>query len=165
MAQITLKGNPIRTSGELPPLGAKAPDFRLTRTDLADITPEDFIGKKVVLNIFPSIDTPVCSVAARRFNTEIGRFDNAVVICASRDLPFALARFCAAEGLTHVIPASELRALTFGEAYGVRILDGPLNGLLARAVLVLDTDGTVIHRQLVPEIAQEPDYAAALAAL
>ncbi len=165
MAQITLKGNPIHTNGELPAIGVKAPDFRLTKTDLSDISLNDFAGQKIVLNIFPSIDTPVCSVSVRRFNSEISRFGQAVAICASRDLPFAHARFCAAEGLKNVVSASELRALTFGEAYGLRIVDGPLAGLLARAVLVIDTDGTVIHRQLVPEIAQEPDYENALAAL
>jgi len=165
MAQITLKGNPIHTNGELPAIGTRAPGFSLTKTDLSDFSLADYAGKKVVLNIFPSIDTPVCSVAARRFNNEISRFDNAVVICASRDLPFAHARFCAAEGLKNIVSASELRSLSFGEAYGVRIVDGPLAGLLARAVLVIDTGGKVIYRQLVPEIGQEPDYEKALAAL
>jgi thiol peroxidase len=165
MAQITLKGNPIHTNGELPALGQKAPPFRLTKPDLSDISLPDFSGRKLVLNIFPSIDTPVCSVSVRRFNAEITKYPNATVVCASRDLPFAHARFCGAEGLTNVVSASELRQLSFGEAYGVRIVDGPLAGLLARAVLVLDEAGTVIHRQLVPEIGQEPDYAAALATL
>ncbi|MFH1982106.1 MAG: thiol peroxidase [Pseudomonadota bacterium] len=165
MAQITLKGNPIHTSGDLPAVGAAAPDFNLTKTDLSDITLADLSGKKLVLNIFPSIDTPVCSVSVRRFNTEIEKHTDALVLSVSRDLPFAHARFCAAEGLKNVVSASILRDAGFGERYGVGIIDGPLAGLMARAVVVLDADGTVVHTQLVPEIGQEPDYAAALAAL
>jgi thiol peroxidase len=165
MAQITLKGTPIHTSGDLPSVGTAAPDFNLTKTDLSDISLSDMAGKKVVLNIFPSIDTPVCSVSVRRFNMEIEKHPDAVVLSVSRDLPFAHARFCTAEGLSNVVPAAILRDPDFGERYGVGIVDGPLAGLMARAVVVLDAAGTVVHTQLVPEIGEEPDYAAALAAL
>jgi thiol peroxidase len=165
MAQITFKGNPVQTSGSLPSVGEHAPDFLLTKTDLSDITLKDLAGKKVVLNIFPSIDTPVCAITVRKFNTEIVRHQDAVVLCISRDLPFAQARFCGAEGLDDVISASELRNLNFGEDYGVRITDGPLAGLLARSVVVLDENAKVVYTQLVGEIAEEPDYERALAAL
>jgi thiol peroxidase len=158
MAQITLKGMAIHSSGELPAVGEQASDFLLTKTDLSDVSLKDFTGKKVVLNIFPSVDTPVCSTAVRKFNGEINSFANSVVLCISRDLPFALERFCGAEGLANVIPLSELRSLDFGESYGVRIIDGPLAGLLARAIVVLDETGKVVYTQLVPEIVQEPDY-------
>ena len=162
MAQITLKANPIHTVGELPKIGEQAPAFVLTKTDLSDVTLKDFLGKKVVLNIFPSIDTAVCALSVRRFNAEIGKFGNAVALCVSLDLPFAHARFCGAEGLQNVIAVSELRDRAFGDRYGIRIVDGPLAGLLARAVVVIDENGKVIYTQLVPEIAQEPDYQAAL---
>jgi thiol peroxidase len=165
MAQITLRGNPIHTSGELPPAGAAAPDFTLVDKELKEVSLKDFAGKKVVLNIFPSIDTSVCSMSVRRFNAEIQKFAGAVVICASMDLPFAHARFCGAEGLEHVVSASAFRHRDFGERYGVRITDGPLKELLARAVVVIDGQGRVTYTQLVPEIGQEPDYQAALAAL
>jgi len=165
MAQITLKGNPVQTVGELPKVGEQAPDFVLTKTDLSDISLKDFAGEKIVLNIFPSVDTPVCATSVRRFNTEIDKFGNAVAICASLDLPFAHARFCGAEGLENVISGSEIRDRAFGDRYGVRIVDGPLAGLLARAVVVIDENGKVVYSQLVPEIAQEPDYAAALEVL
>lgn len=162
MAQITLKGNPINTSGKLPQIGTTAPDFVLTKTDLSDISLKDFAGKKIVLNIFPSVDTPVCAMSIRKFNSEIDKIDNAVAICASADLPFAHARFCGAEGIESAISVSELRNKEFGEAYGVRIVDGPLSGLLARAVVVIDENGKVIYTQQVPEIAEEPDYDKAL---
>ena len=162
MAQITFKGNPINTSGELPQTGAAAPDFVLTKTDLSDISLKDFAGKKIVLNIFPSVDTPVCSMSVRKFNSEIDKFDNAVAICASADLPFAHARFCGAEGIESAISVSEMRNKDFGDAYGVRIVDGPLAGLLARAVVVIDESGKVVYTQQVPEIAEEPDYDSAL---
>ena len=165
MAKITLRGNPIHTVGELPAVGTPAPDFKLTKTDLSDITLADLAGKKVVLNIFPSIDTPVCSISVRRFNAEIEKHADAVVLSVSRDLPFAHARFCTAEGLNNVVSASILRDAGFGERYGVAIVDGPLASLMARAVVVVDAGGTVKYTQLVPEIGQEPDYAAALAAL
>jgi len=165
MAQTALKGSPVQLSGELPRIGEMAPEFTLTSKDLADITLRDYAGKIVVLNIFPSIDTPVCAMSVRKFNSEIGRHDNAVVICASADLPFAHARFCGAEGLDHVVSASTFRSPEFGDAYGVRITDGPLAGLMARAVVVVDGQGKVAYTQLVKEISEEPDYETALACL
>ena len=165
MAAITLKGNPIHTCGELPAVGAQAPDFVLTKTDLSDVSLSDFAGKRLVLNIFPSIDTSVCAASVRRFNEEAQNLKNTLVLCVSLDLPFAHDRFCGAEGLENVIPATELRKRAFGEDYGVRIVDGPLAGLLSRAVVILDEQGKVIYTEQVPEIAQEPDYEAALQAL
>ena len=165
MATITLGGTPIHTSGELPAPGTKAPDFLLTKTDLSDVSLKDYAGKRVVLNIFPSIDTAVCATSVRRFNAEIDKIANAVCLCASLDLPFAHARFCGTEGLDRVISVSELRNREFGERYGVRIIDGPLAGLLARAVVIIDENGVVRHSQLVPEIKEEPDYEAALQVL
>jgi len=165
MAEITLKGNKIHTYGTLPAVGSKAPDFTLTKTDLADVSLKDFAGKKIVLNIFPSIDTGVCAASVRKFNEEVQKLENTVVLCASIDLPFAHSRFCGAEGLESVISVSELRKRQFGEDYGVRIVDGPLAGLFSRAVVVIDEKGVVTYTEQVPEIAQEPDYAAALKAL
>ena len=165
MAEITLKGNPFHTCGTLPPVGAPAPDFLLTKTDLSDISLKDFSGKKIVLTIFPSIDTPVCAMSVRRFNAEAAGLNNTAVLCVSADLPFAHGRFCAAEGLQNVIAVSELRRRKFGEDYGVRIIDGPLAGLLARAVVIIDEKGKIAYTELVQEIAQEPDYSAALKAL
>lgn len=162
MAEITLKGNPIHTSGNLPAIGSKAPDFCLTAGDLSEKTLADFSGKKIVLNIFPSVDTPVCATSIRRFNSDASGRDNAVVLCISADLPFAQGRFCGAEGLKHVVNLSNFRNREFGDSYGVRILDGPLAGLLSRAVVVLDESGNVCHAEQVPEIAQEPNYEAAL---
>ena len=165
MAQITLQGNPVKISGELPEVGDMAPDFVLTKTDLTDVSLKDFAGKTIVLNIFPSVDTGVCAMSVRRFNAEISNCENAVVLCASLDLPFAHARFCGAEGLEEVISVSELRNRDFGDGYGVRIMEGPLAGLLARAVVIVDPAGKIVYTQLVAEIAQEPDYEAALAVL
>lgn len=165
MAQVTLKGNPINTIGELPEVGETAPDFLLTKTDLTDVTLKDFEGKSIVMNIFPSVDTPTCSMSVRRFNGEINKYENAVVLCVSLDLPFAHARFCGAEGLDNVISVSDLRNKDFGDQYGVKMTDGPLAGLLARAVVIIDERGKVIYTQLVPEIADEPDYEAALSVL
>jgi len=165
MATITLKGSPIHTSGDLPAVGSAAPDFLLTGQDLADFSLDRFSGRKVVLNIFPSVDTPTCAMSVRRFNATVSDHPDAAVVCISRDLPFAMARFCGAEGLDAVETGSELRTLDFGTNYGVRIVDGPLAGLLARAVVVLDEQRNIIHAELVPEIAQEPDYSAALAVL
>jgi thiol peroxidase len=164
MAQITFKGNAIRTSGELPPRGSQAPDFCLTRADLANVGLKDFAGKRKILNIVPSLDTGVCQTSARKFNERAASLADTVVLVISRDLPFAQKRFCEAEGLHHVVALSELRNRDFGRRYGVEIQDGPLAGLNARAVLVLDRDDKVLHAQLVPEIAEEPDYEAALAA-
>jgi thioredoxin-dependent peroxiredoxin len=165
MARFELKGNPCNTSGELPAVGAAAPAFTLTKTDLASVGLSDLAGQRVVLNVFPSIDTGVCAASVRRFNEEAGRLENTAVVCASMDLPFAHARFCGAEGLENVISVSDFRDGSFGQAYGMRIADGPLAGLLARSVIVLDAEGKVIHAQLVPETTQEPDYDAALAVL
>ncbi len=162
MAKITIGGNPISTCGELPEVGQQAPDFIFTKTDLSDISLKDIAGKKAVLNIFPSIDTPICAMSVRKFNAEINKFENAVVLCISADLPFAHERFCGAEGLENVISVSELRNRDFGENYGLRITDGPIAGLLARAVIILDETGKVVYTQLVPEIKQEPDYEKAL---
>jgi thiol peroxidase len=165
MARITFKGNPINTAGELPQVGAKAPEFALTKTDLSDVSLKDLNGKKVVLNIFPSIDTPVCQASTRKFNEELNKLGDTVVLCVSKDLPFALNRFCGAEGLKNVVPASELRDDSFSKNYGVKISEGPLKGLFSRAVVVVGADGTVKYTEQVPEIAQEPNYQAALAAL
>ena len=165
MATITFKGCPIHTAGNLPSIATKAPDFRVTKADLTDASLSDYRGRKLVINIFPSIDTPVCAASVRRFNEEAGKLADAVVLCVSRDLPFAQKRFCAAEGLNNVVTASEYRDSTFSDAYGVRIVDGPLAGLLSRAIVVVDESGTVRYTEQVPEIVQEPDYAGALAAL
>jgi len=165
MAQTAFKGSSVSLCGDLPQPGAFAPDFTLTGSDLSDIGLKDYAGKTVVLNIFPSIDTPVCAMSVRKFNAEIGNVDNAVVLCVSADLPFAHARFCGAEGLDHVVSASTFRNPEFGDAYGMRIIDGPLAGLLARAVVVIDGKGKVAYSQLVPEISEEPNYDTALACL
>lgn len=165
MAQTALKGSPVQLSGDLPQPGMDAPDFTLTGKDLSPVSLKDYAGKTVVLNIFPSIDTPVCAMSVRRFNAEIGNHDNAVVLCVSADLPFAHARFCGAEGLDHVVSASTFRSPGFGDAYGTRITSGPLTGLMARAVVIINAQGKVTYTQLVPEISQEPDYADALAKL
>jgi len=164
MAQVTLGGNPVNTVGELPAVGSTAPSYTLAGADLSDITPESFSGKKVVLNIFPSIDTPTCATSVRTFNQSVGDRDDAVVLCVSQDLPFAQARFCGAEGLSNVVTASAFRS-DFGKDFGVSLADGKLAGLFARAVVVVDDSGNVVYTELVPEIAQEPNYAAALAAL
>ncbi|TKD09954.1 thiol peroxidase [Polyangium fumosum] len=162
MATITLKGNPIHTSGELPKQGSAAPDFQLLRGDLARASLATFSGKKI-LNIFPSIDTPVCAISVRKFN-ELASKKGVTVLNISEDLPFAQKRFCGAEGLANVETLSAFRS-SFGKDYGLEITDGPLAGLAARAVLVLDGDNKVLHAELVPEIAQEPNYDAALAAI
>jgi thiol peroxidase len=163
MADITLRGNPIHTSGELPGVGEQAPAFTLTGTDLADVGNGDFAGEPVVLNIFPSIDTQVCATSVRTFNQRAAG-DGVNVLCVSNDLPFAQGRFCGAEGIDNVKAASAFRS-SFGADYGVTITDGPLAGLLARSVVVLDGDGKVTYTELVPEIAQEPNYDAALEAV
>lgn len=165
MAQTAFKGSPVQLSGELPQPGMDAPDFTLTRNDLSDVSLKEYAGKTVVLNIFPSIDTPVCAMSVRKFNAEIGKYDNAVVLCVSADLPFAHARFCGAEGLDHVVSASTFRNPGFGDAFGMRIADGPLAGLMARAVVVIDGQGKVAYTQLVDEISNEPDYDDALSCL
>ena len=165
MAQVTFKGNPINTAGSLPGVGSAAPDFTVIKTDLTPISLGELKGKKTVLNIFPSIDTPVCANSVRRFNVEASKLANTVVLCISKDLPFAQKRFCAAEGLENVIPASEFRDSSFSNAYRVMLVDGPLQGLFSRAIVVVDEKGVVVYTEQVPEIAQEPDYEKALAAL
>jgi thiol peroxidase len=165
MAEITFKGNPIHTAGSLPKVGAMAPDFMVVKTDLSSLSLRGFIGRKVVINIFPSLDTPVCATSVRRFNAEADKLPNTVVLCISRDLPFAQKRFCGAEGLHSVIAGSEYRDSSFSDGYGVRIVDGPLAGLFARAIVVVDETGRVAYTEQVPEIAQEPDYDKALAAV
>ncbi|MBK6346119.1 MAG: thiol peroxidase [Bacteroidales bacterium] len=165
MASITLKGNPINTSGYLPATGAKAPDFKLVKSDLSILSLGDLSGKKVVLNIFPSLDTGVCAASVRQFNAAAEKLDNTVVVCVSKDLPFAHSRFCVAEGLQNVVSASDFRSGSFGKDYGAEITDGPLAGLLSRAVVVLDENGLVKYTEQVPEIVQEPDYEAALKAI
>ena len=164
MAQVTLRGNPFNTSGELPAVGSSAPGFSLVGSDLSEITADSLSGNKVVLNIFPSIDTPTCATSVRTFNERAAGRDDTVVLCVSEDLPFAAGRFCGAEGIENVVTGSGFRG-SFADDYGVRLQDGPLAGLAARSVVVLDADGKVVHTQLVGEIADEPDYDAALAAL
>lgn len=163
MAQITLRGNPIQTSGELPAVGSQAPAFELVAGDLSVKTLADLAGKKV-LNIVPSLDTGICQASARRFNTEASALDGVVLVNISQDLPFAQKRFCESEGLDKVVNLSAFRS-SFAGDYGVRIENGPLAGLTARSIVVLDEQNRVIHTELVPEIAQEPNYEAALAAL
>jgi thiol peroxidase len=165
MAQITSKGNPIHTAGSLPKIGATAPDFEVTRADLSSMSLKEFRGKKVILNIFLSLDTAVCAASVRRFNVETAKLNNTLVLCISRDLPFAQKRFCAAEGIDNVITGSEFRDSSFSDAYGVRIVDSPLAGLLSRAIVIIDEQGTVIYTEQVPETGQEPDYDKALAAV
>jgi thiol peroxidase len=164
MANITLGGNPIHTSGNLPPVGAKAPDFKLTGGDLKDLSLADFKGKKKVLNIVPSLDTPVCATSTRRFNKDAAALPNVAVLVISADLPFAAKRFCTTEGLANVTPLSTFRS-TFAKDWGVAIVDGPLAGVTSRAVVVLDEHDKVVYEEQVPEIKQEPNYDAALAAL
>jgi thioredoxin-dependent peroxiredoxin len=165
MARITLKGTPVNTVGSLPAAGSLAPAFTLTGRELAEVALADFRGKKAVLNIFPSLDTSTCAMSVRRFNAEAVKRPGVAVLCISMDLPFAQARFCGAEGLENVVTLSGFRNPAFGERYGVRIADGPMAGLYSRAVVVVDEAGRVVYTEQVPEIAQEPDYEKALAAL
>ena len=164
MAKITHRGNPITTNGELPKVGAKAPDFKLTAGDLKDVSLADYKGKRKVMNIVPSLDTPTCATSTRKFNEKAGQMPNTVVLVVSADLPFAMKRFCAAEGLQNVVPLSLMRTKAFAKDYGVLIQDGLLAGITARAVVVVDENDKVTYTQLVPEIGQEPDYEKALAA-
>jgi thiol peroxidase len=165
MSKVTLKGSPVNTIGELPVVGSKAPEFSLVGTNLEDVKNTDFAGKRIVLNIFPILDTATCAASVRKFNIEAAKLEDASVVCVSKDLPFAHGRFCSAEGISNVVSASEFRGNNFCKNYGVMITDGPLQGLMARAVVVLDKDGTVLHSQLVPEITEEPDYQSALDSL
>jgi thiol peroxidase len=164
MATVTLKGTPIHPNGALPAAGAPAPDFKLTGTDLKDVSLADYKGKKKILNIVPSLDTPTCATSTRKFNESGGKLANTVVLVISADLPFAMKRFCTTEGLSNVVSLSMIRGKGFAKTYGVLIEDGPLAGLSARAVVVVDENDKVVYRELVPEIGQEPNYDAALAA-
>jgi len=165
MAKITLKGQPTSTIGSLPAKGSKVPEFVLVKSDLSEVKKGDFKGKKIIFNIFPSIDTSVCAMSVRQFNKSAASMANTVVLCISADLPFAHSRFCGAEGIDGVVSLSVFRSASFGKDFGVTITDGPLAGLLSRAVVVADADGTVLYTEQVPEITQEPDYAAALKVL
>jgi len=165
MATITLKGNKINTNGDLPKAGGTAPDFVLVDGDLNNVTLDSYKGKKKLLNIVPSLDTPTCALSTKKFNESAKSRKDTVFLMISADLPFAMKRFCAAEGTDNVIPLAMMRSRNFAKDYGVLIQDGPLAGITARAVVVLDANNKVLHAELVPEIAQEPDYAKALAAL
>lgn len=165
MAKVTIKGNPFHTNGELPQAGTPAPDFTGVKGDLSEVKLSDYKGKKVVLNIFPSLDTGVCAASVRRFNKEASTLSNTVVLCISKDLPFAQSRFCTTEGLENVVPLSQFRCDCFEKGYGVLFTDGPLKGLLARAVVVINEKGEVVYTQLVEETGNEPDYEKAIAAL
>ncbi len=165
MATVTLKGNPINTSGELPKVGSKAPDFTLTKNDLSTCSLSDFNGKTIVLNVFPSIDTGTCAQSTRTFNSELNDIEDVEVLCISRDLPFAQARFCGAEGLKNVITLSDFDTNSFGKNYGLNFIDGPLKGLHSRAIIVINENGIITHTEQVPEIVDEPNYKAAFEAL
>ena len=166
MATVTFKNQlTVTLNGQLPAVGSLGPNFAATQADLSDVHLEDWRGQRVVLNIFPSVDTGVCAASVRRFNAEAAALENTAVLCISKDLPFALKRFCGAEGLDKVVPLSTFRCNCFTDGYGLLQTDGPLRGLLARAVVVIDTDGKVLYTELVPEITEEPNYEAALAVL
>jgi len=165
MATITLTGNPIHTCGELPLPGHATPSFTLTRSDLGELTSVDLEGQRVLLSIFPSLDTAVCGESVKRFNHLTVDLPNTVMLCVSMDLPFAQMQFCGAERLDHVVTASAFRHAEFGQAFGLTLMDGPLRGLFARAVVALDENGTVLHTELVPEITKEPDYDLAVHAI
>ena len=165
MSQVTLGGNPVQTNGNLPEIGTQAKDFTLVQTDLSEVSLSDFAGKKVILNIFPSVDTGTCAASVRKFNEKASALENTKVLCISRDLPFAQKRFCGAEGLDNVISLSDFRDGAFGKDYGLEFTDSIFKGLHSRAVIVLDENGKVIYSEQVAEIADEPNYEAALAAL
>jgi len=165
MAKITLKGNPINTIGDLPAVGSKAPDFELTKTDLSKSSLADYAGSKVILNVFPSVDTGTCAMSVRKFNEEASALDNTKVLCISRDLPFAFGRFCGAEGIENVVTLSDFVDGSFGKSYNLTFADGPLAGLDSRAVIVLDENHNILHAEQVAEIVDEPNYEAALAVL
>ncbi|TCK80681.1 thiol peroxidase [Albibacterium bauzanense] len=164
MATITLKGSDVKTVGNLPAVGTKAKDFTLVGTDLSDKSLSDYKGKNVILNIFPSVNTGVCATSVRKFNEEAAKLENTVVLCISKDLPFAQAEFCAAQGIKNVEMLSDFRT-NFGEEYGVQMADGPLRGLLSRSVIVVNSNGDIVYEEQVPEITQEPNYSAALKAI
>ncbi|MCH7788505.1 MAG: thiol peroxidase [Acidobacteria bacterium] len=165
MAQISLGGNPVNTNGDLPAVGDRAPHFELTAVDLSPLNSSDLAGQRVVLSIFPSLDTATCQAGVRAFNERVSSLENTVVVCASADLPFAAKRFCGAENIENVLTGSTFKSPDFARDYGVALVDGKLEGLCARSVVVFDEQGIVTHSQLVPEIGSEPDYDAAIAAL
>lgn len=165
MANITLGDTPVTTTGELPAIGSKAPDFKVTKTDMTDTTLSDFAGKNIVLNIFPSIATSVCSASVRKFNELAAGKDNTVVVCVSKDLPFAHKNFCEAEGIENVVPTSEYKNTGFSDNYHVKMLNGKFEGLFSRCIVVIDPKGTVVYTEQVPTIGQEPNYDKALAAI
>ncbi len=165
MAQTKLGENTVNTNGNLPAVGTSAPEFTLTGNDLKDASSKDFAGKNIVLNIFPSIDTRVCALSVREFNTRASGLSNTVVLCISKDLPFAFKRFCGAEGISNVVTLSDFKNKDFSKNYGVEMIDGGMAGLLARAIVVIDAQGKVKHTEIVPTIGQEPDYDAALKAI
>ena len=164
MTTVTMKGNKVETVGQLPSENSSAPDFTLVKPDLSEVSLDDYRGKKLVLNIFPSVDTGTCATSVRTFNKKASELDNTAVVCVSADLPFAFSRFCGTEGIDNVETASAFRS-SFGDDYGVTFASGPLTGLLSRAVVVIDEEGKVVYTQQVPEVTEEPDYEAALAAL
>lgn len=165
MAKITLGGNPIETMGELPKIGEQAKDFKLIKQDLSSLTLSDLKGKRVILNIFPSVDTGTCAMSTRRFNAEASKLENTQVVCVSRDLPFAFKRFCGAEGIDNLITASDFVSGQFGKDYNLEIISGPLVHLHSRVIIVLDETGKIIYTEQIPEIVDEPNYEAALASL
>ena len=165
MTTVTLRGNPVQVGGTLPATGAAAPAFKLVNKDLKDVSLNDYTGKKKILNIYPSIDTPVCATSTRKFNEKANGLKDTVVLCIAADLPFAMTRFCGAEGLNNVVTLSTFRSPGFMKEYGVALLDGPMAGLCARAIVVLDANNKVLHTEMVKEIATEPNYDAALKAL
>ncbi|MES2411288.1 MAG: thiol peroxidase [Bacteroidota bacterium] len=165
MASVLFGGNPVNTNGELPKVGSKAPDFKLTTTDLSIVSLADFAGSKIILNIFPSIDTPTCATSVRKFNAEASKLENTKVLCISRDLPFAQRRFCGAEGLDNVINLSDFNTGNFGKDYGLEFVDGEFAGLHSRAIVIIDKNGEVKYTEQVPNTSNEPNYDAALAAL
>lgn len=164
MAEVKLRNRPIHTAGNLPAVGSKVPDFRLTKADLSDITPADLAGKKVIYNIFPSIDTGTCAMSVRKFNEQAASLDNTVVLCVSSDLPFAQKRFCGAEGINNVVTVSDFKEKKFGNDWGLYFTDGPMQGLMSRCVVVADANGKVVYTEQVDEIIHEPNYDKALAA-
>jgi len=164
MTNITFKGSPVHTAGALPKVGSEAKDFTLTAVDLSEKSLKDFQGKYVILNIFPSVNTGVCAASVRKFNEDAANLPNTAVLCISKDLPFAQAEFCGAEGIKNVVMLSDFRS-DFGQVYGVQLTDSPLKGLLSRAVVVINPEGKIVYEEQVPEIAQEPNYTAALAAV
>lgn len=166
MAKTALKGNEVNTSGDLPAIGSQAPDFKLVNTDLSEVSLSDFKGQKVILNIYPSVDTGICAMSTTRFNKEASGLDNTKIVCISNDLPFAFSRYCSAEGIDSLATLSNFRdGGAFGKAYGVEMVDGPLKGLCARAIVVVDEEGKVSYTEMVPEITTEPDYEKAMGAL